>query len=165
MPSNIIDSNRKLCRTWASAPYLCLLYTSHIAAQRKNFVVGRHIEAAGDVLLADGDIEVEMCIRDSSRAAQSLSRWRSVCRSSSRTERPAAIAWPPKRSRMSAQEAMHSCRLKPCTLRPLPLPSPCSSTDTTMTGRPDVYKRQCRRLPEPRPPYEPKSSCRWPTGR
>ena len=71
-----------------------------------------------------------------SRAAHSFRRRRSSGRFSSRTERPAAMACPPKRSRMSSQEAMHSWRLKPCTLRPLPLPSPCSSTDTTMTGRP-----------------------------
>ena len=55
-----------------------------------------------------------------SRAALSLSRRRRVGRSSSRTERPAAMAWPPKRSRMSSHEAMQACRLKPCTLRPLP---------------------------------------------
>ena len=40
---------------------------------------------------------------------------------------------------MSAQEAMHSCRLKPCTLRPLPLPSPFSSMETTMTGPPGLF--------------------------
>ena len=60
-------------------------------------------------------------------------------RFSSRTERPAAMAWPPKRRRRSSQEAMQACRLKPCTLRPLPLPSPCSSMDTTMTGRPVLF--------------------------
>ena len=31
---------------------------------------------------------------------------------------------------------MQSWRLNPCTLRPLPLHSPCSSTVTTITGRP-----------------------------
>ena len=31
---------------------------------------------------------------------------------------------------------MQACKLKPCTLRPLPLHSPCSSIVTTITGRP-----------------------------
>lgn len=82
-----------------------------------------------------------------SRAAQSFIRRRRAIRFSARTERPAAMAWPPKRRSRSAQEAMHSCRLKPCTLRPLPLPSPFSSMETTMTGRPVFSTRREATMP------------------
>ena len=51
------------------------------------------------------------------------------------TERPAASAWPPKRSSRSPQALMALCRLNPGTLRPEPLPSPFC-TLITMTGLP-----------------------------
>ena len=46
------------------------------------------------------------------------------------------MGWPPKRISRSAQAVMQACRSKPGTLRPLPLASPFSATDTTITGRP-----------------------------
>ena len=51
-----LDANSGLRGLAASVTFYLALH--HIAAQRKNFVVGGHIQAAGDVLLADGDREV-----------------------------------------------------------------------------------------------------------
>ena len=57
------------------------------------------------------------------------------------------MAWPPKRISRSAQAVMQPCRLKPGTLRPLPLPSPFSAMETIITGRPYFSTRREATIP------------------